>query len=317
MSKNITTSDFIVKANNIFNNLYDYSKFEYINATTKSTIICPIHGEFQKDAHHHLRGQGCPVCAKIQKGLNHRISQDDFIEKVKKIFPNYDYSLVNYQGYLKKIDIICRKHGKFSISAGNLLSGEGCPICGRERTARSRKLDTSEVIFLSKQVHGDKYDYSKTFVTDSRTKIEIICPIHGSFWQRYDAHIQQKQGCPKCSRSKGEQEIQKFLENNHIRFIPQYGISIDKSINKSGKAYIDFYLPDYNTAIEYNGEQHYEYISYFHKGGIIYFEKQQKRDQEIKKYCKDNEITLLKIRFDEIVEKVLENWKQATLFKDI
>ena len=63
-----------------------------------------------------------------------------------------------------------------------------------------RKLTTYEFIEKAKKVHGDKYDYSKVEYVNSRTKICIICPQHGEFWQTPNAHL-MKEGCPKC---KGE-----------------------------------------------------------------------------------------------------------------
>lgn len=61
------------------------------------------------------------------------------------------------------------------------------------------KPTTKSVVEKAKKVHGDKYDYSKTTYSNARTKIEIICKIHGSFFQRPNHHIISKSGCPKCS----------------------------------------------------------------------------------------------------------------------
>ena len=96
-------------------------------------------------------------------------------------------------------------------------------------------------------------------------------------------------------RTEEEKKV-KFLKEQNINFIPQYEISIDTHINPSGKAYVDFYLPDYNTFIEYNGKQHYVPIKYF--GGIVQFDQQQERDSYIKNYCESKNIKLLEIRYD-------------------
>ena len=74
-------------------------------------------------------------------------------------------------------------------------------------------------------------------------------------------------------------------------------------INKSGKAYIDFYLPDYNTFIEYNGEQHYRPIKYFELNKS--FEQQQKRDEFVRNYCKDNNIKLIEIKYTDNLKEIL------------
>ena len=63
----------------------------------------------------------------------------------------------------------------------------------------TKKLNTEEFIKRSILVHGDKYDYSKSFYKNDSTKIEIICKKHGSFWQSPGAHVRQKNGCESCS----------------------------------------------------------------------------------------------------------------------
>lgn len=60
--KRYTTESFIKEANIIHNNKYNYNKFTYIKAHTKSTITCPKHGDFQQQPIVHLRGHGCPLC---------------------------------------------------------------------------------------------------------------------------------------------------------------------------------------------------------------------------------------------------------------
>ena len=61
-----------------------------------------------------------------------------------------------------------------------------------------RKTNT-KFIEECKQIHGDKYDYSKVNYVNARTKVCIICPVHGEFWQLPSLHIGQKCGCPLCN----------------------------------------------------------------------------------------------------------------------
>ena len=60
-----------------------------------------------------------------------------------------------------------------------------------------KKLMTDEFVKKAIEVHGDKYDYSKVKYVDTKTKICIICPKHGEFWQTPHSHL-SGQGCPKC-----------------------------------------------------------------------------------------------------------------------
>lgn len=64
-----------------------------------------------------------------------------------------------------------------------------------------KQLTTEKIIERFKNFHGDKYDYSKVEYVDTKTKIEIICPVHGAFWQNPVKH-KQGQGCPKCCSKK-------------------------------------------------------------------------------------------------------------------
>lgn len=61
-NRNVTTDEFVEKAKKIHGNDYDYSKTNYINNSTKITIICKKHGEFQQTPDKHLSGHGCPIC---------------------------------------------------------------------------------------------------------------------------------------------------------------------------------------------------------------------------------------------------------------
>jgi hypothetical protein len=86
---------FYDKAKIKHSNLYDYSKFIYVNAIQKSIIICPIHGEFLQNAHNHLLGKGCPKCGHLKIEDACTMNLDKFIKKANKRFNNaYDYSNV-------------------------------------------------------------------------------------------------------------------------------------------------------------------------------------------------------------------------------
>ncbi|MBO5435604.1 hypothetical protein J6A31_07410 [bacterium] len=61
------------------------------------------------------------------------------------------------------------------------------------------RFTTSDFITKSKQLHNNKYDYSQTVYVNSRSNVNIICPIHGMFEQRAMSHLSGS-GCPKCAR---------------------------------------------------------------------------------------------------------------------
>jgi len=125
MSKKITTEEFIKKAKSVHGDKYDYSKVDYVNNSTKISINCPIHGEFEQRPNDHLSGKGCSKCSGVCKSTT-----EEFILKVKAIHGNkYDYSKVDYANAHKKVIIICPKHGEFKQEPNSHLRSVGCPKC--------------------------------------------------------------------------------------------------------------------------------------------------------------------------------------------
>ena len=283
-------NEFQEKANKLHNFKYDYSKVEYVNSRTKVCIICPEHGEFWQTPNSHLNGQGCPKCGVIEVHNKQRKSNEQFVKDARNIHGDkYDYSKVNYKDRKSTITIICPIHGDFEQTPSKHLQGHGCPKCGG-----SLKLNTLEFIEKAIKIHGEKYDYSKVEYINATIPVTIICPIHGEFLQSPHSHLSGS-GCAKCNQSKGESFIKNYLYEKGIKFIEQYQIKVPSHIRERGYCKIDFYLPDFNTFIEYNGEQHYKPIKRF--GGEIKFTKQQIRDNYIKDYCKLNLINFLEIPY--------------------
>lgn len=127
-----------------------------------------------------------------------RSTVDEFIEKArKKHGDKYDYTGVNYVNTATKVRIICPIHGEFWQTPHSHLSGRGCPQCGKDR--KISKMSLSDKIFIERArgMHGDKYDYSRVSYKNARTKVCIICPVHGEFWQSPNHHLRGC-GCPKC-----------------------------------------------------------------------------------------------------------------------
>jgi len=276
MPKKTNKNTFIEKAKKIHGDKYDYSKVEYINDKTKVCIICPEHGEFWQDPHTHLKGSGCKKCY-----WSNKYTTKAFIEKSKKIHGDkYDYSKVVYNGSLDKVCIICPEHGEFWQLAYVHLKGHGCPHCDK-----SKKLTTESFIEKAKKIHGDKYDYSKVEYTNNHTKVRIICPEHGEFWQDPRHHLNGC-GCQACNESKLETSMKTTLEENRIHYIEKCNKSIFKWL---GKQHLDFYLPDYNIAIECQGMQHFKENDFF-RGSL---EKRINLDKKKFKLCKDNGISII------------------------
>lgn len=284
--RKLSKESFVAKANIIFENKYDYSKVNYVNSSTLVDIICPIHGMFKKTPNHHLNGQGCPICAKIARVEKKTLSNEEFIEKVRKVHgEKYDYSKTKYTGRRKLVTIICPTHGEFKQIANNHLQGEGCPICGKEKVANNNRISFEEFVEKAKDVHGDKYDFDKNSFVKSKVKMTVFCKKCGNSFRITPNDILSGYGCPICNSSHLENEIRQLLKDNNIEFEEQ------KRFDWLGKQSLDFYVSLKNIAIECQGEQHFKPIKYF--GGKIAFKGQQERDRKKKLLCENNNVKLI------------------------
>lgn len=288
----LTTEEFIIKASNVHNNKYDYSKTEYINKKTKVIIICPVHGEFiQTPDDHANKPAGCPKCKAVKIIETHTYSHKDFLDICFKVHNDfYDYSLVVYTHNTHKVKIICPIHGKFEQKAGSHMKGHGCPKCGIIKCAESQIHSFSKFLEDSIKLHGTKYSYNEDSYINYGNKVEIICPDHGLFIQRAAAHATAGQGCPKCILVNQTKVFDKLKEN-----FPNEEILWEHSPMWLGRQRFDIYFPKYNIAVEYNGKQHYEAIDLF--GGDDVFLIQQERDALKRQKCKDNNCTLLELHY--------------------
>lgn len=241
----LTTEEFIIRANKIQGNKYDYSKVEYVDYMTKVCIICPEHGEFWQTPNKHLLGQGCPKCGNTKK-----LTLTEFIERSRKIHVDkYDYSKVKYINNGTKVCIICPDHGEFWQTPHNHLIGHGCPKCKNNKISASETKTTEKFVLEARKVHGDKYDYSRTKYLSAKDKVCIICPEHGEFWQEASSHLSGC-GCPKCNHiiSKAEIEIAEYVRSLYDGEV----ITNCRNMLTEHKE-LDIYIPSLKVAFEYDG----------------------------------------------------------------
>ncbi len=134
-TRGITTKEeFIKRANDKYNNLYDYSLVSFRTLKDKVKIICKIHGEFLQTGEQHLHKGGCRLCGIKVRGDKKRIKFNDFVSRANEIH-NKKY-IYNENSYVKVSDytiIICKKHGDFQQVGTCHLDGDGCPKCRESR----------------------------------------------------------------------------------------------------------------------------------------------------------------------------------------
>ena len=273
-----TLTKFIRQSQEVHGNKYDYSKVDYKGTDTKVCIICPEHGEFWQTPYCHLKGNGCPACSGCL-----RITEQVFLERARNLHKGkYDYSKMQYVDSHTEILIICPDHGEFWQRPYNHLRSAGCPRC-----AGSYSITQEEFIERAQEIHKNKYDYSYVKYVNYSTKVCITCPIHGDFWQTPNAHLFGA-GCPACPQSQLEGEMRRFLISHNIQFEQEKGFDW---LKYNRKMFLDFFLPEYNIAIECHGLQHFKSIGLF--GGDEFFKLTQERDKEKKRLCEKHGIQIL------------------------
>ena len=231
-----------------------------------------------------------------------KLTTEEVVKRLKNIHGDrYGYSKVKYTGAKTKIIVVCPIHGDFETILDKHINGSNCPKCVNNQYHLEFKKSSEEFIEEAKKTHGNRYDYSKVNYVNNKTKINIICEKHGVFTQRPDSHL-NGHGCPMCKESVGECEVRLLLESKGIGFETQHRFSDCIMIKPLP---FDFYLPNHNICIEFNGKQHYEHNHFFvSKKG---FEELKLRDKIKNEYCRDNNINLIVIRYDENIELVLDD----------
>ena len=162
-SRLLTLENFVDKAKEIHKDKYDYSKVEYKGYGTEVCIICPVHGEFWQTPRDHFGGNGCHKCSGWHMNITPN-SKEEFVENAKKIHGDkYDYSKtdLNNRDDKGRVIIICPMHGEFWQKPYNHLCGHGCRKCADKFHADKKRSNNDEFIKKSKEINGDKYDYSK------------------------------------------------------------------------------------------------------------------------------------------------------------
>lgn len=224
----LTIKGFITKARKVHGVKYDYSNAIYTGSENKIEILCPDHGAFSQKAIAHLSGYGCKTCGKQRLHDANRITEKLFISRCKEVHGNtYNYSMVKYKGCNDKVKIICPIHGYFHQTATLHTNGHGCKKCHLDNI----RYTTKDFIKKSRRIHGVKYDYSKVIYKNNCSKVEIICPEHGSFEQTASTHLSGS-GCRLCWRSNTDPSCIYVLKNfcGEIRYIGQTKSKLNKRL---------------------------------------------------------------------------------------
>lgn len=136
-----------------------------------------------------------------------KVDLSGFIKKAREIHGDaYDYSSSSYVKARTPMIIICNTHGEFHQTPHNHLLGKGCPKCGIISRTIKRRTALGDFINKAVKIHNGRYDYSRVVYLRTHDKVEIVCPVHGSFWQRPSGHLRGL-GCYQCTHESLDVDI--------------------------------------------------------------------------------------------------------------
>jgi hypothetical protein len=135
--------------------------------------------------------------------MSKKVTNDEIKERIISIHNDkYILDKVNYIHNKKNIILVCREHGEFGILVGNLIGNKrGCPTCGRESSKKSCLSNIKDFIKKANIKHYNKYEYTKSIYVNWKTKLTIICKIHGEFYLNPNEHLNGS-GCIKCNNER-------------------------------------------------------------------------------------------------------------------
>ncbi len=165
----------------------------------------------------------------------------------------------------------------------------------REKISRNNRLTNDDFIKRLKErgLFSNKYDFKQINYIDTLTPIKLICKEHGAF-EIKPINLISGSICKLCkSSSKGESKVENILIEKKVKYIKEKTFENCRGIKRPLP--FDFYLPDYNICIEFDGVQHYKPIERF--GGIEGFNEVVKNDNIKTNYCLSNNIKLIRISY--------------------
>ena len=276
---------------------------EYRKQTEKMDFKCKICDlNFNTWPASVLQGHSCPHCSRIF------VSEEDFLSSVNSNINILD----DYDGLNKNYSCECKICGYSFIRLGySLRKGTGCTQC----YFKSKEISKDDFLKRLNDYHNNKITLYGEYVNIT-TPTFFKCEDCKHIWEADPYKVCSYTGCPNCFCSHGERKIKNFLDLHKITYDVQKKYNDLVGVGNKLLSY-DFYLPNYNFLIEFQGEQHEHPIEHF--GGVEKFKQQQEHDRRKREYAKLNKINLLEIWYydinniEEILNEILYNLNSESL----
>lgn len=290
---------------------------KYTGGTSKIKLHCKKHNiDFISPVPYVLNKDKacCPECEKEKTKETIRKKEEiRFIKDFKDNFPNYEL-IPNESGqyYISKytyINIRCKIHPDdiISVTPDRLRRDikDGIIPCEKCRKEANREKRFKDFVNKVEYLFGkDLFDFSVSedeFIGIDY-KIKVRCKKCGKIFETKPVYLLNGSGCTYCSNygSVGENLVRSWLYTHNFDFEEEVSFPNSVIVGRTEKAgvRIDFCL-NYNGInywIEYEGLQHYRFSPPLHKV-IDDFKNQVNRDNNVRNYCKLNNITLIEIPY--------------------
>ncbi len=243
--RRLSYSDFIKRSKELYEDAYTYpDEPENFTTDTELEIICKVHGSFKRVVRDHIyasKGKspcGCPKCGDIKRANSNTKTTERFLKELQLVFGDiYDLSFVEYTKKHLPVKLVCSEHGEFSKPPEQLLNGLGCPECVKETVRQKFAYNTETFIARAREVHGDRFDYSKTiYGKNSFEKVLIGCEKHGFQLMNPTQHL-VKTGCPECGKEASKEKMrmttEEFISRSNEVYDGEY--TYEKSVYTGNK----------------------------------------------------------------------------------
>lgn len=315
-NKAYTNEEVVARLHELYGDDYDYSQVDYKNNRTPITLRCKKHDVvFTRNLQNLLKGWGCPACNKEQGKTwantvtktydparrSERWTMERFIAESKAYHGEgiFDYSQCRYVNNDTPVTLIRIADGAVvRVRPSDHLRHD--TDYGIEQRYYQGTTDKEKIHFLVRQleenIDNPIYVPMQT-IKYSNKRFKCICPLHGEFYASLHK-IRSGHCCPECDNSGesvGERNVRRYLQSNNINFMQEYRIEDKKYFDTYVR--VDFFLPDLNTIIEFQGEQHYGIGNKAITHGSTKWQSQKKRDNHLRRYVADHNIRLIEVPY--------------------
>ena len=298
-----TNEQFLLELKNITTTIIPLENYK--GALEKIWVRCTECGnQWQVEPHSLLQGKGCNVCSSIRGGIKQRKTHEQFVNELREKYPtlivNSEYITMHHN-----VNFTCSVcHNTFDRIASDVFYDGGCPICNVNNLPQRQPKSLEQFLQDLFQINNDIV-YLDGYVKASE-KLHVKCKICGHDWWPIGTSLTSGFGCPVCNMSHGERKIRDYLCDHNYRYISQKTFSGLVGVGGGDLSY-DFYLPNYNLLIEYQGE--------FHDGTArmqteIELLRQQEHDKRKRTYAQKHNMDLLEIWYNNYnnIEQILNDY---------